>query len=303
MKYVFIINERAGTENSKAKIQDQINALTNKIDYEIYLTKAPKDATAFVKEYCENNADEEVIFVACGGDGTVNEVASALAGEINKSLAILAFGSGNDFIKCYKSLDFTSVEKLVNGVADKIDIIKVNNLTEKQEYYSINVCNFGFDAVVGSTANKVKLKGGKDPYGAGIRTAILKGRFNKITVISDGEKITKKKMLLCTLANGNYVGGKFFCAPKAVNNDGLIDVCLMHTRGLFSFLKILTPYTNGEHLDTPKFAKTLAYRQAKKIEFFAKKPFDVCIDGEMIKGERFTAEIMPKAINLILPRE
>ncbi|MDD4291253.1 MAG: YegS/Rv2252/BmrU family lipid kinase [Clostridia bacterium] len=295
MKYLFIVNGKAGSSTAKEKLEEQIKRLKTKIDYDIYETVASRDATRYVAQYVKENKNADVCFVAFGGDGTLNEVASGAVGS-NKKVAVLSYGSGNDFIKYYKGLQFDDLNKLVDGKVTPIDVLKIN------DRYAVNVCNFGFDSVVGSTANKVKEKGGKDPYGAGVRAGIFKGRFNKIKVVADGKEISKHKMLLCTLANCHYVGGKFFCAPKAVNDDGYIDVCLFHAMSLLGFLKVLTPYTNGEHLDNPKFADKLVYTRAKTVEVSSEKPIELCLDGEMYAGTRFDVTILPKALNFVVPK-
>lgn len=118
---------------------------------------------------------------------------------------------------------------------------------------------------------------------------------------ADGEQLNAGKLLLCTLANNRYVGGEFFCAPKAFNNDGLIDVCLLKTMPLVGFLQILPVYTAGQHLDNPKFAKKVVYRQARRIEISAPKRIELCLDGEMLAGQNFTAEILDKAVGMIVP--
>ena len=114
MKYIFIANPNAGKKDAIQRINEQLNSLTTKIDYEIYETKGKKDAERFVKEYSADNVDEKVCFIACGGDGTISEIANGLVGTSNKSFAILAFGSGNDFIKYYKGKDFLSLQKMDN---------------------------------------------------------------------------------------------------------------------------------------------------------------------------------------------
>ena len=106
MKYIFVCNKNAGQRQATSLIRDQIQKLSNKIEYELYETKAPLDATRFVTEYCDAHKDEETCFVACGGDGTINEVASGIVNKKNKSIAPFACGSGNDLIKYYKGKDF-----------------------------------------------------------------------------------------------------------------------------------------------------------------------------------------------------
>ena len=63
---------------------------------------------------------------------------------------------------------------------------------------------------------------------------------------------------------------------------------------------IIGTYTKGKHLDKPR--KKIVYRQPKEIKMVAPKDFDVCVDGEVIKGNNFTVEIVPAAIKLVAPR-
>lgn len=297
MNYCFIINNEPCKAGNADKIQAQIEKLDIKIDFEIYKTTAQKTATQFVKEYCTNNPDKETCFVACGGDGTINEVASGMVNAPNKHLAVLAYGSGNDFIKYYEGKDFLSIENLIKGNPHKIDILKVNN-----DSYSINVCNFGFDSVVASTANKLSRKGNKNPYRWGIAKAIFCGRFNRIKVRADGEELNPgKRMLLCTLGNNNHVGGEFFCSPRAKNDDGLIEVGYCKTTSLMGFLGLLPIYTAGKHLDNPKTSKHFVYRQSKTVDVHSDKQIELCLDGEMLAGNDFHIEVIPGAISFIIP--
>lgn len=295
MHYVFIFNGRADKAAAAEAVKAAIEALPEKPSCEYYYTTAPKDATSFVKNYCELHKQDKVCFVACGGDGTINEVACGLVGEQNKYMGIIAMGTGNDFVKYWPGKDFRSVEKLLGGTESKIDAIKVNDT------YCVNITDIGFDAIVGDTGAKLSARGWKGAYRWGIVVAILKGRFNDIHITADGELLNKKRMLLCSLANNHYVGGEFFCAPKAVNNDGLIDVCLVKTISLFKFLKLLPIYTAGKHLEDSHFDKCIVYRQAKKVEVSTPKTIKICIDGEMISGDHFTAEILPAAVNIVIP--
>ena len=106
-------------------------------------------------------------------------------------------------------------------------------------------------------------------------------------------------MLLATLAQGQYVGGQFKCAPKSDNTDGLIDVCVLKTMTFLGLGMIIGTYTKGKHLDRKR--KKIVYRRAKEIKFNGQKEFDVCVDGEMIKGNNFTVTVVPAAINLVIP--
>lgn len=267
--------------------------ITAQID--TYVTLGPGDATRFVYVYCDLHPAEEVCFVACGGNGTLNEVASGMVGFPNKSLAIISYGACNDFIKYYPQYDFTSVEAIFRGTPVDIDILKVN------DNYAINVCNFGFDSVVCSTAINYASSKHLNPYYIGIAKALLTARFNRISVKVDGEKIGGRRMLLCALANAKYVGGEFNCAPMAKIDDGKIEVIFVPTMSLLTFFKMLPVYAAGKCQEHPTFSKKIIYRQAAHVEVASKRLIELCLDGEMLPGKTFSIDVLPNAIKLVLP--
>lgn len=300
MKYVFIVNPKAGAGKSEDVIRKSIADLPQKDDCEVYLTKAVGDACEYVKSRCAAEPDTEFRFIACGGDGTINEVFNGAVGFENVSVTCYPCGSGNDFVKVFGGAEiFLDIPKLVNAPVRKLDLLKVG------DRYSVNVTNFGFDTTVAITINKEREKtghGNKNAYTKGVVTALLTSMKNRCRVIADGEILNSDPdILLCTLANGQYVGGSFKCAPRAKTDDGLIEVCLFKPISRIRFVKILDPYTNGKHLDDPSFNDIMVYRQAKRIEVIAEKGFAYSLDGEIIYSDHFYVEIAPAALNFAVP--
>ena len=174
----------------------------------------------------------------------------------------------------------------------------------EEPWYSVNVINFGFDAIVGAKGNENKAKGKKNPYGpAAIIPAILGGRFNKIIVKADGKPLNKKRLLNSAVAQGQWVGGQYHASPKSDNKDGLLDVTLLHCMSLVGLMaKYFGPYQKGEHLDNLKKFKKFEYVRAKEVEIIsAKKDVDICVDGEFVKGKEFKIEVVPKALKFVVP--
>ncbi len=68
-------------------------------------------------------------------------------------------------------------------------------------------------------------------------------------------------------------------------------------------MKILKPYTNGEHLDREDMKDIVIYRQAKKVEVTAAPGFAYSLDGEIIYSEHFTVEIAEKALDFAVPED
>ena len=306
MKHLIAVNGNAG--NFSLEFENKINEAFKGLDYEIYKTTGPKTLTPFLRDYLKKAKDTVRVY-ACGGDGTVFEAVNGIIGYDNAELAILAIGTGNDFVKIYGGQEkFQDFKTLINGKIQEIDLSKLESKDLQEPVYSVNVINFGFDAIVGAMGKYYKEHGlpeeakkkGLDPYDYALKNDAMKhGRFNDIIVCADGEQLNEKQMLLATLAQGQYVGGKFKCAPKSDNTDGLIDVCVLKTMTFLGLGMIIGTYTKGKHLDRKR--RKIVYRRAKEIKFYSPKEFDVCVDGEMFKGNNFTVTVMPKAIKLVLP--
>ena len=301
MKFVLIVNPKAGASNKAGMLRSVVATLPEKDDCEVYETKAPGDATVFVNDWCEKHPGEAVRFVACGGDGTLNEVIAGAVGKENVSVTCYPCGSGNDFVKVFGGANtFASITELLRAPAQPLDLLKAG------DRYAHNVINFGFDTTVAITINKEREKtghGNKNAYTKGVVTALVKSMNNTCTVTADGEVLNPDgKALLCTLANGQYVGGSFRCAPRAKTDDGLMEVCMIRPISRLRFVKILTPYTNGEHLDRPEMQDIVIYRQAKKVEVDAPAGFAYSLDGEIVYENHFTVELIPAAIQFAVPQ-
>ena len=139
-------------------------------------------------------------------------------------------------------------------------------------------------------------------YSLGIIVALFKAITNEITVEVDGEILNKSgKLLICTLANGAYVGGKYKCAPRYVIDNGLLEICLIKPTNVFNLISLIGVYKKGEHLENKRIKKLITYTRANKVKVYSNKKFDVCIDGEIIQGNEFNVEILHKAIKFGIP--
>ena len=318
MKHLIILNQKAGKEKDVAKFREEIEKAFKGLDYEIYFTEGPRKVIQYLRDYFKANQTEQTRVYACGGDGTIHEVVNGLVGAKNAELAVYAVGTGNDFVKTYSHSDkyddivkektgenrFKDFKALIEGKVEEIDLSKIYGPTMEEPWYSINVINFGFDAIVGAKGNENKSKGKKNPYGpAAIIPAILGGRFNRIVVKADGKPLNKKRLLNSAVAQGQWVGGQYHASPKSDNKDGLLDVTLLHCMSLVGLMaKYFGPYQKGEHLDNLKKFKKFEYVRAKEVEIISeKKDVDICVDGEFVKGKEFKIEVMPKALKFVVP--
>lgn len=193
MKHVFIVNPAAGKQNSLAIIKETVSKL-GEIDSCIYETKSPGDATEYIRKLCRENESEQYTFYACGGDGTINEVANGVFGYENARMTAYPVGSGNDYVKYFGGKEkFLDLQKLINGEEISVDVLKVKN------HYALNAVHFGFDTVVLRTMIQVKRKpiiGGNNAYYTGVIKGLFSGLNNKCLIKVDGELMTDTHFLV-----------------------------------------------------------------------------------------------------------
>ena len=303
MKHFFIVNPAAGQGDGVEKLKSAL-AKTS-LHCEVYETKCRGDATEYVKA-CVASTNEELRFYACGGDGTAKEVAEGIIGAAHASMTIYPIGSGNDLVKYFGGADkFMDIVALAEAPVTEIDIIHVTT-KEGMDTYSINAINFGFEAVAAAVMNKVRRKpiiGGKASYTTGVVGAIFTAMKNKGEIYADGELLNPDgTYILCTAANGGFIGGGYHCAPRASVADGLLEVCKMRPLSIFTLVRLIGVYKAGKHLEDKRFEKYITYCRVKKIESSSEKPFSLSLDGEVTTTTHFTAEVMPKAIRFAAPK-
>ncbi len=288
MKHIFVVNPAAGSGAVPRIVRERVGG---RADCEIYETRGKRDATEFVRSRCAKSPEEDLCFVACGGDGTVNEVASGVALHPKAAMTVFPLGSGNDFVKAFGGAErFRDVEALLKAVPRPIDILKVG------DRWAVNAFHFGLDAAVAKTMIDVKPKpliGGKNAYPTGVAKALLFNMRTWCRMEVDGEAFHEGNMLLCTVANGQYVGGSYRCAPRSLPDDGLAEVCLVKPVSRLRFLRLMNAYKEGSHLEDPRFQGVVFYRRGRTIDVSGKPGFMVSLDGEIVEGESFRVEVIP----------
>lgn len=299
MKHIFIINPTAGVKNSFNLIKEEVEKLQD-IDYVIYETKAKGDAISYVKNYLSNNSRELCRFYACGGDGTLFEVINGAVGFPNAEVSCVPIGSGNDFLKYFGNTEaFKNISDLVNGNTLCIDLLKINDT------YVTNVFNIGFDSRVVVKQAKIKrwpLMTGKSAYNLSVFLSLFGKLSWKSKLYIDDELIYDGKMTLAAIANAKCYGGGYYCCPKALVDDGLLDVCFVKKVSVITFAKLVKKYKAGLHVDDPKIGKYLIYKQGRKVKLEIEKVLPYSADGEIEYTNNATLEIVDKCVKFVIPK-
>ena len=272
MKYVFIINPASG-KTDYDKIKENIIKTLENAEYEIYETKAPKEATEIASRF---KNEENTVVYSVGGDGTLNEVVNGIA-EGKCKLGIIPTGSGNDF---YRSLKEAQTENV------RLDLGKVNGR------YFINIASVGMDAETCNNANKIKskIKLHSSYYLALIHTFLtFKSKSLKLKI---DKNVYAGDYIIAAICNGKYYGGGFKIAPVASFDDNQFDIYLVSKAGKLKLIKILLALLKSEH---EKYNEVRKYT-GKNITITSENNLIVNIDGEITISKNIEIEMIEDAL-------
>lgn len=298
MKHVFIINPTAGKSDSRQRIYDMADVLRDKhgLDVQCILTRKQGHATELARKLCESG--EDLRFYACGGDGTINEVANGIIGYDNAAMTCIPVGTGNDFLKNFggDAAKFADAENLWDGPQFPIDVIDVGGRI------ALTIACSGLDARIGRDVHKYSespLLDGKSSY---VVSLIVNFLFKDIashwTVELDGKPV-EGDYAVVSCCNGRYYGGGFMPMPEARMDDGIMNVMIVDRVTRLQFLRFIGPYSKGEYHKAPKFA----HGYTPKVVRIRSEHEDIvtCLDGESIVNSDVTIRLADKRLNFFGP--
>jgi len=291
-KWVFIVNPIAGNSFAVTMVPEiERRIRENNINAEIILTERKGHAEELSRIAAEKGAR---YIIAVGGDGTFNEIARPLINNNQVVAGIVPAGSGNDFAQ---------IPGFPNRFAEKEweiffrrNVISMDTGTVNGTIF-LNGLGIGFDAEVASqnyTDKGQVRKGGSDKYVWHIIKTLLFFREKRMKVISDDGK-HETDCFINTVSIGRRFAGGFFLTPKAIANDGLLDVCSIKKLNLFHRFRLLLKVPKGTHISD----KRVHYFTSSSIdlEFPDKVPYHV--DGELFFARTFKIRIRPQSLNII----
>ena len=285
-KIAFVINPNAGVKK-KIDIIDFIKTNFPKhIAYDFIVWKNKDDFESVKQQILVGNYS---IAVACGGDGTVNQVASVVA-HTNMSLGIFPLGSGNGLARSNRiPMDL----KLALKIIEKAEIKTIDGATVNEHPFFCTA-GIGFDAHI---ANEfaISTKRGFVTY---FKTTIKEffgytPQHYKITI--DGKKIETDAFLI-TVANAGQWGNDVYIAPEAELTDGILNISILKP-----FTIIAIPMI-GIKLFSKKIHTSIKLQSEKgksiEIEYTGELP--VHFDGEPISvKEKLSIKIKPLSLKIV----
>ena len=296
MTHLFIINPAAGSKNRTEEYRKKIKEACEKrgLQYRIQVSQAPGDCRRLARAAAETGGEYRIY--ACGGDGTLNEVADGAAGFDNVSVTVFSGGSGNDFVKLFDEPDaFFDLDRLLDCEEVTFDLIRCN------DRLALNICSVGLDARIGTDVGRYKripMLHGFSAYAASTVVNVIKGIAEHYVVEVDGEMIDGEQTFIC-VCNGRYYGGGFNPVPEADPTDGMLDVLLVKKLSRLKVPGAIGKYKNGRYAELPELVK---YYRTKAVKIICDKPTPVNVDGELLTAKEVELRIAEEKIRFFYPK-
>ena len=290
-KILFIVNPISGHKDKK-NFPSLVESLIDKekYDYSISWTEYGGHAKELAREAIASGVD---VIVAVGGDGTINEIGTAMLGA-EQTFAIVPCGSGNGLARHLHiplKAEKVITEVINKGVKSKIDTASSNGVP------FISIGGVGFDAIIADYFAKDPNRGLKT-YVKLVTERYFKFQPEKYHLILDDDTEIDCEPLFISFANSNQFGNNAVVSPHASLNDGLLDVCVFKKPSFISIpdvaVKLMT--SRIDH------SKIVDIYKAKKIKVIRQKEDIANVDGEaMMMAKDLDIEIKPLSLNILLP--
>jgi len=245
----FIINPKAGSRKIDSILESIINtgmnyAITNNlIELETIMSR---------------EIDNYRVFIAVGGDGTVNSLAKYLFNQDQKAMAVLPTGSGNGF--AYElgfPLDLETLIHYVSlGNTQKIDVLSIN----KNDF--INIAGIGFDAEVAHRFQKYK-KRGLFYYVLSSIISYIKFKPFQATIINENGEINDTFQMI-SIANTRQFGNNAYISPSSKPFDGQYEIVAIKPIPLIQSFTFVYKLFAGS-LSTSKYVKYIPCKGTSSI--------------------------------------
>ncbi|MGL1893211.1 MAG: diacylglycerol kinase family lipid kinase [Spirochaetaceae bacterium] len=300
-KLIIIFNPTAGKGLAKKQLP-LIEAYLEKSDvnFELINTEYIGHAAEIAETYANT---EDIAVIAAGGDGTCNEVINGLMKgkkQYSPVFSVIPIGRGNDFSyganvpnKIEEALDV-----IINGKTSFLDIGLIKGGDYPDGRYFGNGIGIGFDTTVGLEASKMKYLKGALGYIAGTVKTLIKFSDSPVIETTFNDNNITLKAIQISIMNGSRMGGLFYMAPDAVNNDGQLDLCIVKHINRRTLLTSVKHYTKG----TQKGTEGIIMDRAKSYNIKALNGnLIVHADGETIctTGKELKIDCIPEALRII----
>ena len=259
--------------------------------HDVRTTVAPRDEIALARQAI---AEGVTTIVACGGDGTISNVANAIvASGADVRLALIAAGTGNDSYKTVgaPALDIAKTAKLaVEGGDVRVDVGQI------EDKYFLNVTGFGFDMAVLEDIQTIRWLKGPALYNYSALRQLMFYRGVGIDIATNGHRRSAHHLMLI-IANARHFGGTFKIAPQASLTDGLLDAVSFHDATPLTRLSLFGAAIAGTHAKRPQVKVEQGDRFTLRFE--SPPPYETDGEYNVARSSTVVVKCVPGALRVV----
>lgn len=301
---LLIHNPNAGNGGSgrRRQLDDARRVLAaGGIDAELAETRGPGDATEIASRATQEGRQ---LVIACGGDGTLNEVVNGLAGHQNGHRVPLALLPGGTANILAKELDIPwdiprATKKILHGEVKEIALGLATPLEQpERKKYFLSVAGAGPDGmIVYSVDLDLKAKVGILAYWWQGAVEVMRYKHQRFRVIADGQTI---EATLAVVGRTKNYGGPFKITTEADLYEDRFEIMALTTQSGFKYLSYLPPLWMGKlrGMDGVHFYKA----DSIVCEPMDSSPVYAQVDGEPLARLPIEFKIVPRALKLLVPQ-
>jgi diacylglycerol kinase (ATP) len=240
----------------------------------------------------------DAVFVL-GGDGTVMEVAGALAGT-DVRIGVLAGGTGNLLARALGIP--LSVPRAISALLDGDELLIDLGRFDSGARFAI-AAGVGIDAtMVAETPDWLKRRLGVLAYtiicGRAALRAVLRREFFRARVTVD-DVIHEREAAAVMIANfGAVLGERIMLGPGIRTDDGFLDGCIFSPRTLADAFRIMWRLLRHDFRSDP----CVLYCRGRSVRVETIPPMPWQADGELMGTTPFNVVVEPRAVRLMVPR-
>ena len=292
IKKIYFIVKPNGQKKIKS-LKKVIFTEASKYNFEFKILNSTHKGHAIL--LARKSVDEKAnAVIACGGDGTINEIAGVLMGK-KIPLGIIPMGSGNGIAGHFNIPSNLSeaIKIIIKGYDVKID---VGNFNKK---YFLGNLGFGFESTFIKYYNKKGLHG-LYAYILAFFKAINSFNYPKLKVEWEGN-FKELRPLVLLFSNLNQQGYNLTLTPNAKSNDGNFEMICIERTNIFKILKFLVFVFQRKEIKSKEIFR-LSFSKMK-ISNLQDEAIEYEIDGEFFKTHKKSHEIrvFNEKLSLIVP--
>jgi len=267
------------------------------VDLDVAETLRPGEASSLARHAYAQGVRN---FLAVGGDGTSYEIVNGVFPEAQTqgraALGFLPLGTGNSFLRDFSTRGIEhTIEALAEGRSRACDVLRLRHSTG--EIYFINMLNLGFAADAGEVANRKFKRWGETGYILGVFARLAQLEHHSLPHRLDGAgEWDRRPCLFLAFANSKFTGGSMMIAPQADPADGRIEYVRWSPLGRLRLLWNFPRLFSGTHIHHPLASRA----HAERVEFDLGAPVNVIVDGEVLRLDCRSLEILPGALDVIV---